>query len=154
MCYTSPSLSEWMFRIDQSQGIIEIWTLEILSPGVAAGHWVPSDVTAVWPDLAIQGGAHSAGAQLLLLRPVLKLVLFTGLLWLLSLSEYSCQISLEEKVMLTPNHWSRLERGRGWNSRNTNLAVDDVLAIKWPHHSILLMPQWGVRWVAQSHRVG
>lgn len=66
-------------------------------PGVAAGQWVPSDVTAVWQHLAIQGSAYSAGAQLLLPRPGLKLVFFTGLLWPLSLAKYSCRILLEEK---------------------------------------------------------
>lgn len=77
--------------------------MEILSPGVAAGHRVPSVVTTVWPHLAIQGGAHSAGAQVLRLSSGLWLVLFIGLLWLLSLSEkHFCQILLEEKGMLKP----------------------------------------------------
>ena len=52
---------------------------------MAARPWVPSAVTTVWPHLAMKGDAHSAGAQVLRLRPGLRLVLVTGLLWLLSL---------------------------------------------------------------------
>lgn len=99
--------------------------MEILSLGVAARPWVPSAVTTVWPHLAMKGDAHSAGAQVLRLRPGLRLVLVTGLLWLLSLLKPSFQILLEEQGLLKP--WMETQHRRGWDSRKTTLASDDVL---------------------------
>lgn len=96
----------------QSQGNIEMWTLETLCPGMPVWCWCDDWATSRY----IQGRAHSARPPAST-RAELKLFLFTVLLWLLEFSKHSSWILLTEEVTL--KQWIETlesKEGKGGNS--------------------------------------
>ena len=128
-----PAYRKWCSGLYQSQGTTEVWSLAILSPGMAAWVWCPQ----MW-----WWSSHIRLSKMVLVllglylppRPGLILFLLTIFLWLWKLLKHTCRILLEEKVTLKPWIETLELKGEGghsekqiWYHRTPKWSCDPTL---------------------------